>query len=84
MKKGLVVLLVALMAMSMVFAQGSTESTASNVKTIGVSMPTKSLQRWNQDGSNMKAELEKAGYNGRPAVCGPEMISDPRVNRLRN
>ena len=62
MKKGLVVLLVALMAMSMVFAQGSTESTASNVKTIGVSMPTKSLQRWNQDGSNMKAELEKAGY----------------------
>jgi putative multiple sugar transport system substrate-binding protein len=30
--------------------------------TIGVSMPTKDLQRWNQDGANMKAELEKAGY----------------------
>jgi putative multiple sugar transport system substrate-binding protein len=29
---------------------------------VGVSMPTQSLQRWNQDGSNMKAELEKAGY----------------------
>jgi putative multiple sugar transport system substrate-binding protein len=29
---------------------------------IGVSMPTKSLQRWNQDGSNMKDLLEKAGY----------------------
>ncbi len=29
---------------------------------IGVSMPTKSLQRWNQDGSNMKAMLEDAGY----------------------
>lgn len=29
---------------------------------IGVSMPTQSLQRWNQDGSNMKSELEKAGY----------------------
>ena len=29
---------------------------------IGVSMPTQSLQRWNQDGSNMKAELEAAGY----------------------
>ena len=29
---------------------------------VGVSMPTKSLQRWNQDGSNMKAELQKAGY----------------------
>jgi len=29
---------------------------------IGVSMPTQSLQRWNQDGANMKAMLEKAGY----------------------
>ncbi|GHV79229.1 multiple sugar-binding periplasmic receptor ChvE [Spirochaetia bacterium] len=29
---------------------------------IGVSMPTKSLQRWNQDGANMKDQLEKAGY----------------------
>ncbi len=30
--------------------------------TVGVAMPTKDLQRWNQDGSNMKAELEAAGY----------------------
>ncbi len=29
---------------------------------VGVSMPTKDLQRWNQDGTNMKAQLEKAGY----------------------
>ncbi len=29
---------------------------------IGVAMPTKSLQRWNQDGANMKEQLEKAGY----------------------
>lgn len=29
---------------------------------IGVAMPTKDLQRWNQDGSNMKSELEAAGY----------------------
>ena len=29
---------------------------------VGVAMPTKDLQRWNQDGENMKAELEKAGY----------------------
>ena len=29
---------------------------------IGVAMPTKDLQRWNQDGSNMKDQLEKAGY----------------------
>ena len=29
---------------------------------VGVSMPTKSLQRWNQDGANMKEQLEAAGY----------------------
>lgn len=29
---------------------------------IGVAMPTKSLQRWNQDGDNMKKELEAKGY----------------------
>lgn len=29
---------------------------------IGVAMPTKDLQRWIQDGDNMKAQLEAAGY----------------------
>ncbi|MBQ7644069.1 MAG: ABC transporter substrate-binding protein, partial [Spirochaetales bacterium] len=29
---------------------------------VGVSMPTKDLQRWNQDGANMQAMLEAAGY----------------------
>ena len=31
-------------------------------KLVGVSMPTKDLQRWNQDGSNMEKELKAAGY----------------------
>ena len=30
---------------------------------VGISMPTQSLQRWNQDGSNMKAQFEKAGFD---------------------
>ncbi|MBQ4310226.1 MAG: sugar-binding protein [Oscillospiraceae bacterium] len=38
---------------------GKTESKSIRV---GVSMPTKDLQRWNQDGANMQAELEAAGY----------------------
>ena len=29
---------------------------------IGVAMPTKDLQRWNQDGTNMEAQLKEAGY----------------------
>ena len=35
---------------------------ADDKKLIGVTMPTKDLQRWNQDGENMKKELEAAGY----------------------
>jgi putative multiple sugar transport system substrate-binding protein len=31
-------------------------------KLIGVAMPTQSLQRWNQDGDNMKKQLEAKGY----------------------
>lgn len=30
---------------------------------VGVAMPTKDLQRWNQDGSNMEAQLKAAGYD---------------------
>ncbi|MBO4904065.1 MAG: sugar ABC transporter substrate-binding protein, partial [Lachnospiraceae bacterium] len=28
---------------------------------VGVAMPTKDLQRWNQDGSNMEEQLKAAG-----------------------
>jgi putative multiple sugar transport system substrate-binding protein len=37
-------------------------SAAPAATKIGIAMPTKSLQRWNQDGANLKASLEKAGY----------------------
>ena len=37
-------------------------SAGSGKNKVGVSMPTKDLQRWNQDGDNMKAQLEAAGY----------------------
>ena len=37
-------------------------NTASNGTKVGVAMPTKDLQRWNQDGDNMKKKLEEAGY----------------------
>lgn len=41
---------------------GSGSGAASKGVKVGVSMPTKSLQRWNQDGANMKEKLEAAGY----------------------
>ena len=42
--------------------QSSTSAPASADNLVGVAMPTKDLQRWNQDGENMKSMLEKAGY----------------------
>ena len=53
MKKILAMLLVALLALS---------CTAALAEKVGVSMPTKDLQRWNQDGANMEAMLKEAGY----------------------
>ncbi len=35
---------------------------AAGGQKVGVAMPTKDLQRWNQDGANMEAELKAAGY----------------------
>lgn len=41
-------------------AAPATEAAGGNL--VGVAMPTKDLQRWNQDGANMKEQLEAAGY----------------------
>jgi putative multiple sugar transport system substrate-binding protein len=60
MKKIVSILIVLLLATSMIFAGGKKDT--SSVSKIGVSMPTQSLQRWNQDGANMKSQLEAAGY----------------------
>ena len=43
-------------------AKPATTGTTGEKVKVGVSMPTKDLQRWNQDGENMKAKLEAAGY----------------------
>lgn len=50
---------------------------------IGVSMPTQSLQRWNQDGANMKAQLEAAGYAVELQYAGDNDIPT-QVNQLEN
>ena len=38
------------------------EAPAEKSNLVGVAMPTKDLQRWIQDGDNMKKQLEAAGY----------------------
>lgn len=61
----------------------SASTAASSGVKVGVSMPTQSLQRWNQDGSNMKAELEKAGYEVDLQYAGDNDIPT-QVNQLEN
>jgi hypothetical protein len=41
---------------------GSASDAGKGIK-VGVSMPTKSLQRWNQDGANMEKKLREKGYD---------------------
>ena len=53
MKKIFAILLVAMLALS---------CTAALAEKVGVSMPTKDLQRWNQDGAYMEEKLKEAGY----------------------
>ena len=47
-------------------AAAAAETTAaaadSGSKTVGIAMPTKSLERWNRDGDYLKAQFESAGY----------------------
>ena len=38
------------------------EESSSGSKTVGIAMPTKSLERWNRDGEYLKAQFEDAGY----------------------
>ena len=50
---------------------------------IGVSMPTKSLQRWNQDGDFLKAEFEKAGFEVDLQYGGDNVI-DEQIAQIEN
>ena len=60
MKRSIVLLLVlAILSTLIVGCAGPGKGSA---KVVGVTMPTKSLQRWNEDGANVKAALEAKGY----------------------
>ena len=66
-KKLLSMVLTAFMVMSMLAGCGQDSGASNSAETspggkIGVAMPAQELQRWNQDGSNIQADLEAAGY----------------------
>lgn len=73
MKKIFALLLVALLALS---------CTAALAEKVGVAMPTKDLQRWNQDGAYMEQLLTEAGYE-----CDLQFAAnDPKeqLNQIEN
>lgn len=43
-------------------AEDDTAAPAEGGQTVGISMPTKSLERWNRDGSYLQEQFEDAGY----------------------
>ncbi len=55
---------------------------AAKVK-VGISMPTQSLQRWNQDGANMKTQFEAAGYEVDLQYAGDNDIPT-QVSQIEN
>jgi putative multiple sugar transport system substrate-binding protein len=63
---------------------GGDEPANSDAKLkVGVSMPTKSLQRWNQDGDNLKKQLEEKGYQVDLQYAGNNEIP-MQVQQLEN
>ena len=63
MKRKVALILALIMVFSLTAACGSGSSSSSDgAFKVGISMPTQSLQRWNQDGTNMKEMFEAAGF----------------------
>ncbi|MCQ2473855.1 MAG: sugar-binding protein [Saccharofermentans sp.] len=54
----------------------------SGKKKVGISMPTKDLQRWNQDGDYMKQKFEAAGYEVDLQYAGNK--ADTQLSQMEN
>lgn len=63
-------------------SNASSSAGAGGTKVVGVSMPTKDLQRWNQDGENMTKELTAAGYEIDLQYANNEVQT--QVNQIEN
>ncbi len=73
MKKALSILLALVMVLSLC-AMGF----AAEEKTVGIAMPTRSLERWNRDGEYLQEQFEAAGY-------GVELVySDNDITQQNN
>lgn len=85
MKKVISIALAVLMVLGIVSgcASGGASGSAKGGNKIGISLPTKSLQRWNQDGDYLKAEFEKAGYQVDVQYAG-DNDEPTQLNQIEN
>ena len=86
MKRRFSVLIVLLLGMALMAAGcgggGSGGSGGGEAGFVGISMPTKSSERWVHDGNNMKAEFEKRGY--KVDLQYAEDIVENQVSQIEN
>lgn len=82
MKKILAVVLAMVMCFALLAACGDGGGSSGATK-VGVSMPTKSLQRWNQDGDYLKSEFEAAGFEVDLQYGGENEVA-VQVSQLEN
>lgn len=53
-----------------------------DTKTVGIAMPTKSLERWNRDGTYLDEQFKAAGYN--TIVTYSDNKNEQQVNDIQN
>lgn len=87
-RKLLGILLVLAMMLSLVGCSSDKDTATSGGKsdkkdiTVGIAMPTKSLERWNRDGSYLKEQFEALGY--KVELTYSDNNSDQQVNDIQN
>lgn len=60
----------------------STPAAGGDAKTVGIAMPTKSLERWNRDGAYLDEQFKAAGYN--TIVTYSDNKNEQQVNDIQN
>lgn len=80
--KKMFILVMALSMVIMLAACGKSSSSDGANGTVGVSMPTKSSERWVNDGASMKGELEKLGYG--TDLQYAEDVVENQVSQIEN
>ncbi|MBD5154314.1 MAG: sugar ABC transporter substrate-binding protein [Oscillibacter sp.] len=60
----------------------NTDTPSGDAKTVGIAMPTKSLERWNRDGAYLDEQFKAAGYN--TIVTYSDNKNEQQVNDIQN